>query len=107
VTGTFVIVGLGRLLQILINILILRVMTHYLSEKEIGSFFLIMSVITYFTLTIINPVGQYVNRKIHSWYENNNLLGHFILFHLFCLASALLSLFIVFILKYYFNIVEA
>lgn len=60
---------IGRFLQVVTSILVLRLMTATLSPNEMGKFTLIMSIISFFALIFINPIGMYFNRRLHDWYQ--------------------------------------
>lgn len=62
-----VLLGFGQLAMI-------RVLTSVLSPAEIGKYYLLMSVISWFTLFLINPVTTYVLRHLYGW--NNAGVAH-------------------------------
>lgn len=59
----------GRFLQVITSIGILRIVTGLLDPFELGKYSLILSITSFFALVFINPVGTYINRKLHAWYE--------------------------------------
>jgi O-antigen/teichoic acid export membrane protein len=80
--NTFLIILLGRVFQVFMSFVTLKVVTNYLSKDSVAYYFLVLSVLNYFGLSLISPAGQYFNRKIHYWKENrvlmNRIFNHFL-----------------------------
>ena len=55
-----IILGLGQLLMI-------RVLTSVLDSAEIGKYYLLMSVVSGFSLFLINPITVYIQRHLYGW----------------------------------------
>ena len=94
----FLIISIGRGIQILLSIVILRVSTNFLKSSEMGVFYLLISLLSYFSMTLIGPVGNFINRKVHYWKENGELLQSFIKYNFFVLLVSIISIPIVYIL---------
>ena len=58
---------LGRLAHFFLMLVILKTVTALLSPAELGKIALISSAIAFFSSFLINPVGMYVNRQLHTW----------------------------------------
>ena len=97
------IIIVGRVLQIIIALVAIKLATKYLSASEMGNFYLVISIAGFFSLFLINPIGQYINRQTHQWYEEKNLLNVFYIFNYYILFLSFLSIAIIYIL-HYFNI---
>jgi O-antigen/teichoic acid export membrane protein len=82
----------GRLAQALLAIASLRLLTALLSPAQVGSVYLMLSFTSWFGLFLINPVGMFINRKIHGWHQKKALLKRFRVFNLYVLAVSLLAL---------------
>lgn len=93
----------GRVLQIIIALVAIKLATKALNAIEMGNFYLILSIVTFFSLFFINPIGQYINRKTHEWYDNNMLLNIFFIYNIYILFISLFSIAIVSFL-YHFGI---
>lgn len=87
------------MIQALLSILTVRLMTELLDQKQVGNQYLINSVILWFSLVLINPVGMYVNRHIHEWQREKKLFFVFKQLNKYFLFVALLSIPIIFGLK--------
>ena len=61
------VISLSRVLQFSLLLLTLRLSTEYLTPEEIGIISLATSTIGLFALFLINPIGMYVNRRLHDW----------------------------------------
>jgi len=92
---TFIIIVIGRILQVIVSFLTLKVVTNYLSKENVAYYFLLLSIMNYFGLSLISPAGQYFNRKVHFWHSNkilfNRMFNHFI-------YVSIISLFSVFVI---------
>ena len=95
------VVTLGRVLQMVIALVSVRIFTSMLSAGEVGNLYLINSLFGFFGLALINPVGMYINRKMHRWAEEKVILNRFAIFNFFLLAVAICSCGIVFLLHHY------
>jgi O-antigen/teichoic acid export membrane protein len=45
----------------------MRVATSLLSPEEMGKVSLVLTTIAFFAMFLINPVGTFINRRLHSW----------------------------------------
>ena len=97
------IIIIGRVLQIIIALIAIKLATKYLDASEMGNYYLVVSITGFFSLFFINPIGQYINRKTHQWYEEKNILNIFYIFNYYIFFLSFLSIAIIYIL-YSFNI---
>jgi O-antigen/teichoic acid export membrane protein len=58
---------IGRAAQFLLALIMLRVATTLLSPEEMGKVSLTLTTIAFFALFLINPVGMFINRRLHAW----------------------------------------
>lgn len=58
-------------------LLMMRVATTLLSPQEIGEVSLITTTTAFFALFFINPVGMFINRRLHSW-QTNGVARHYL-----------------------------
>ncbi|WAL82725.1 oligosaccharide flippase family protein [Pandoraea sp. XJJ-1] len=75
----------GRLLQFAVMFLTVKVMTTILPPHELGKATLITSSVAFFAMLLINPVGMFINRRLHAWQDNKTMRGYF---HAYCLYLA-------------------
>lgn len=57
----------GRAAQFLLALIMMRVATTLLSPEEMGRVSLVLTTIAFFALFLINPVGMFINRRLHAW----------------------------------------
>ena len=57
----------GRACQFLLALATVRFATTVLTPVEMGKSALILSVIAGFALVFVNPVGMFINRRLHAW----------------------------------------
>lgn len=96
----------GRLIQTAMAVLTIRLLTSLLSQQEVGHQYLINSIILWFSLVLINPVGMFVNRHLHEWKENKQLYYFIKQLNKYFMFIAVFSLPIVFLIRNYFNVGE-
>ena len=94
---------IGRVLQIIIALVAIKLATKLLSAFEMGNFYLIVSIAGFFGLFLVGPVGQYINRKTHQWYEEKNIINIFYIYNYYIVFLSFLSIGIIYIL-HSFNI---
>jgi O-antigen/teichoic acid export membrane protein len=93
----------GRIVQALVTLLTIKFMTHTLAPAELGQQYLVTSLVLWFSWVLINPVGMFINRHLHQWYEHKQL--HFFVSQInrYFLMVAVFSLPVVFVVKFVFN----
>ncbi len=94
----------GRLVQTLLAVVTLRLMTSLLSQQEVGNQYLIYSILLWFSLVLINPVGMFVNRHLHEWKQNQQLYFFIKQLNTYFAIIAVLSLPVVFVIRNYFQV---
>lgn len=57
----------GRAAQFLLALAMMRVATTLLSPEEMGRVALVLTTIAFFALFLVNPVGMFINRRLHAW----------------------------------------
>lgn len=102
--STLIIVFLGRIFQIVLSLVSVRVYTVLLSTVEVGNLYLINSIVGLFALTFINPVGMYINRKLHKWADDKTVFNYFFLFNLYLAFLSIFSLILVSLLNKSFGV---
>ena len=93
------IISIGRLVQIFITLIMVRAFTSLLSASEVGNLYLINSLAMFIGLSLVNPVGMYINRRLHQWLDEGSIFNNFFIFNLYMIFLSLLSVIIVFFLN--------
>tara|TARA_B100001559_G_C16500326_1_gene623010 strand:- start:1555 stop:3006 length:1452 start_codon:yes stop_codon:yes gene_type:complete len=91
----------GRALQALLSLIALRAITTFLEPDEVGNYYLILSIIFFFSYIALNPVAMYFNRHLLVWRDQSKLLEILTLFVFFILIVALISAFLITFIFYY------
>ena len=94
----FLIILVGKLLQVILMIVAIRVSTSLLEAKELGNIYIFTTIYTFFVLLLISPFGQYINRHTHQWHEQKLLLDSFGIYVLYLIGISIFSVFIGFLL---------
>ena len=92
---------LGRIVQVFIMLISIKVSTKFLSPLEMGNLYLIMSIGSFFSFFFINPIGQYINRKTHEWYEHGQILNRLFNYLFYILFASIISLGVIGVLRIY------
>lgn len=64
---------LGRIAQAIVAFAALRIITTLLTPDEMGRWAILMATISFFVLGFVNPVGMFINRRLHTWIENGTI----------------------------------
>lgn len=93
----------GRVAQFALLLITLRIATTYLSPVEMGKVSIVTATVAFFALFMINPVGMFINRRLHAWNSKGQVKAYAAYFWIYLvLVSALAAL--VLVLVVYFNI---
>ena len=69
------ILGIGKVLQVVIALVSIRILTEVLSAQEVGNYYLLLTLLTLLNFAFLNPLGQYFGRHLIHWEQNKNLLN--------------------------------
>lgn len=61
---------IGRAAQFILALAMLRVATTLLSPEEMGKVSLALTTIAFFAMFLVNPIGMFINRRLHAWQAN-------------------------------------
>jgi O-antigen/teichoic acid export membrane protein len=86
----------GRVVQIIVSLASVKVFTALLSQAEVGNLYLIYSLLGFITLVFINPVGSYLNRRLHAWREAGDIVNAFFVFNIYLAITTISSVGIVY-----------
>lgn len=78
----------GRACQILLALATVRLATTMLTPVEMGKSALILSVTAGLALILVNPVGMFINRRLHAWEILGRLNRYLRFYWLYLLAIA-------------------
>jgi len=82
---------IGRAAQFVLALVMLRVATTLLSPDEMGRVSLVLTTIAFFALFLINPVGMFINRRLHAW-QASGVARHYLIRYVgYLLMVALLA----------------
>lgn len=69
----------------------MRVATTVLSPTEVGRVSLVLTTIAFFALFLVNPVGMFINRRLHAWQASEMARHYLILYVNYLLLVALIA----------------
>lgn len=69
----------------------MRVATTLLSPAEMGRVSLILTTIAFFALFLVNPVGMFINRRLHSWQSSGAARHYLIRYVIYLLLVAFIA----------------
>lgn len=67
----------GRAAQFLLALAAMRVATTLLPPEEMGRMSLVVATTAFFALFLVNPVGMFINRRLHAW-QSSRTLRHYL-----------------------------
>jgi len=82
---------IGRAAQFLLALIMLRAATTLLSPEEMGRVSLILTTIAFFAMFLVNPVGMFINRRLHAWQANGAARHYLIRYVNYLLMVALIA----------------
>lgn len=100
----FLVIFIGKLIQVAIVIATIKISTMLLSPEEMGNIYLFLTVQTFFVLTFISPIGQYINRKTHSWEKEKSIVDNLSILIIYTLFISLFSVLVGYLIYSYFNV---
>lgn len=62
-----IVIILGRAAQFILALATLRFSTTLLSPEELGKVSLVVTTTAFFAMFLVNPVGMFINRRLHAW----------------------------------------
>ena len=81
-------IAIGRLTQFALLLLTLRAATEFLTPIEMGKVSIVTATVALFSLLFINPVGMFMNRRMHAWEANGLIAEYYAYFWRYlCLVS--------------------
>lgn len=84
----------ARVGQSLLAIVSIRISTSMLELSEFGRLGILTAMLSFFGLFLINPLGQYLNRHTHEWFNNGMLWGRLVKYNYLIVLISLVALFI-------------
>jgi len=89
----------GRLTQMLIAFLAIKLATTFLSPAAYGQVSLLLSLILGFGFFLVNPVGLFINRRICSWYAADKISEYFLIYAVYLLVICVIAIMMIIILQ--------
>lgn len=81
----------GRAAQFLLALAMMRVATTLLSPEEMGKVSLVLTTIAFFAMFLVNPVGMFINRRLHAWQASGVARHYLIRYVLYLLMVAFIA----------------
>lgn len=69
----------------------MRVATTLLSQEEMGRVSLVVTTIAFFAMFLVNPVGMFINRRLHAWQASGVARHYLIRYAIYLLAVAFIA----------------
>lgn len=85
------IIILGRIAQIILVIITMRVATTFLPPAEMARVFLISSAVAFYASILLNPVGMFMNRRLYSWNATGRIGYYYNYFWMYLLFVGLVA----------------
>ena len=95
----FAVIMLGRGLQAVALFAAIRLMTHVLSTEEVGRYYILLSLTSFFALFLVGPMGSYVTRKTHDWHRSGTMKRNLYLYWFYLLGVAAFAFLVLLLVK--------
>jgi O-antigen/teichoic acid export membrane protein len=82
----------GRVMQIVIMLVSVRLLTSFLTPEEVGNYYIILAYLAFFNLVLLNPFGMYFTRHLLHWQKNHNLLNALFVFIIWIILVSIISI---------------
>ncbi|MFC1542890.1 lipopolysaccharide biosynthesis protein [Pseudomonadota bacterium] len=79
-------IALGRSAQFFLLFATLKVATTLLSPAEMARVFLVSSIVAFYAMLLLNPVGMFMNRRLHAWNVTGKVQRYYSYFWLYLLV---------------------
>jgi len=76
----------GRVAQFFLIFATIKVSTTVLPPAEMAKVFLVASIVAFYALLLLNPVGMFMNRRLHAWNATGRVQHYYNYFWLYLLA---------------------
>ena len=70
----------------------IRLVTTYLSPKEVGNYYIILATLAFFNLVLLNPPGMYFSRHLLQWKKSKNLTNALFVFFIWILLVSVIAI---------------
>ncbi|OFZ65883.1 MAG: hypothetical protein A2V79_06810 [Betaproteobacteria bacterium RBG_16_56_24] len=87
-----ILVTIGRFAQFALLLLTLRIATGLLSPAEMGKISIVTATVGFFALLLLNPVGMFMNRRLHAWDLRGLTISYLTYFWRYLLTVSLFSI---------------
>jgi O-antigen/teichoic acid export membrane protein len=77
----------------------MRVATTYLSPEEMGRLSLFTATTGFFAMFLVNPVGMFINRRLHAWDEMGRAKYYLKIYWIYLLAVSIIAAIVLTILN--------
>lgn len=75
-----ILVIVGRSIQFFLMLMGTRLLTTLLPPQEVGRIALITALTAFFALFLVNPIGMFINRRLHEWAATGRVRPYFRLY---------------------------
>jgi len=89
----FFIIIIGKILQIVFMLAIIKISTKLLGPKDMGNMYMLMAFSSFFMLTFLNPIGQYIQRHLNEWKESGALANNIVYHMMYVILVSFLAVF--------------
>lgn len=85
------IIVLGRGAQFFLLFATIKISTTLLPPAEMAKVYMVASIVAFYALLFLNPIGMFMNRRIHAWNEAGEVRYYYNFFWLYLLAVCVVA----------------
>lgn len=79
-------IALGRVAQFLLLFATIKVSTTLLPPAEMAKVYLVSSIVAFYAMLLLNPVGMFMNRRLHSWNADGKVQHYYNYFWIYLIV---------------------
>lgn len=85
-------IAFGRIAQIFLIFATLKMATTLLPPVEMAKVFLVASIVAFYALLLLNPIGMFMNRRFNAWNASGRVKRYYNYFWLYLIGVCAVSL---------------
>lgn len=86
-----IIIAFGRIAQMILMFATIKIVTTLLPPSEMAKVYLVGAAVSFYALLLLNPVGMFMNRRLHAWNAASKVQYFYKLFWFYLVAVCLVA----------------
>lgn len=91
----------GKVFQIIVLLMNFKISTSFLPPEQMGFLYVFMGVSSFFSFLLISPVGQYLNRQLPQWHNEEITINKFFNYNIYLIIAIGISIVFIYLANKY------